>query len=58
VTRCHKGALVTLLVAVLLAAAGCGGDDPPTDVVLPTHASFVLPDRLSMGSTRCDSRDR
>ena len=41
-TRCHKGALVALLAAVLLAAAGCGGDGPPTDVVLLTHDSFAV----------------
>jgi thiamine transport system substrate-binding protein len=47
VTRCHKGALVALLVAVLLAAAGCGGDDPPTDVVLLTHDSFAVSDAVT-----------
>jgi thiamine transport system substrate-binding protein len=46
-TRCHKGALVAPLVAVLLAAAGCGGDDPSTDVVLLTHDSFAVSDDVT-----------
>lgn len=45
-TSCRKGALLALLAAVLLAAAGCGGDDTPTDVVLLTHDSFAVSDAV------------
>ena len=41
-TACHK-ALLALVVAVTLAAAGCGGSgEKPTDVVLVTHDSFAI----------------
>ena len=34
---------MALLIAALLAVAGCGGsDEPPTDVVLVTHDSFAI----------------
>ena len=42
VSACHK-ALVAFVVAVTLAAAGCGGSgEKPTDVVLVTHDSFAI----------------
>ena len=43
-TLCHK-VLLALVVAVTLAAAGCGGSGgKPTDVVLVTHDSFAISD--------------
>jgi len=43
VTRRLESAAVALLIAALLAGAGCGGsDEPPTDVVLVTHDSFAI----------------
>jgi thiamine transport system substrate-binding protein len=45
-TACHK-ALGALAVALVVATAGCGGsgdDEPPTQVVLVTHDSFVISD--------------
>ena len=41
-TRCYKRVSGALLTSLLLAAAGCGGDDAPTDVVLVTHDSFAI----------------
>jgi thiamine transport system substrate-binding protein len=46
VTSWYKGALVALLAGVLLTAAGCGGDDPPTHIVLLTHDSFAVSDAV------------
>ena len=42
-TLCHK-ALCALAVGFALAAAGCGGDDEATEVVLVTHDSFAISD--------------
>jgi thiamine transport system substrate-binding protein len=40
--RLHQ-AVVALVIAALLAIAGCGGsDEPPTEVVLVTHDSFAI----------------
>jgi thiamine transport system substrate-binding protein len=51
VTKCHKawGAAVVVALALVAAAlgmgaAGCGGGEQPTDVVLVTHDSFVISD--------------
>jgi thiamine transport system substrate-binding protein len=45
VTLRRKAASLAALVLVLvLAAAGCGGDDGPTEVVLVTHDSFDVSD--------------
>jgi thiamine transport system substrate-binding protein len=44
VTTCHKLLLLTLVAALALVAAGCGGDERPTDVVLVTHDSFAVSD--------------
>jgi thiamine transport system substrate-binding protein len=52
VTSCYENVFVALLTAVLLSAvalvaAGCGGDDAPTDVVLLTHDSFAVSDAVT-----------
>ncbi len=48
VTSGHNSALVALIAAaLLLVAAGCGGDDTPTDVVLVTHDSFAVSDAVT-----------
>jgi thiamine transport system substrate-binding protein len=41
VTQCHK-ALCALTLGAVVAVAGCGGSDEPTDVVLVTHDSFAI----------------
>ena len=42
-TQCHKALLAAIVTTVVLVAAGCGGGEKPTDVVLVTHDSFVVP---------------
>jgi thiamine transport system substrate-binding protein len=43
VTLCHK-AICALVSTLVLGAAGCGGDETPTEVVLVTHDSFAISD--------------
>jgi thiamine transport system substrate-binding protein len=48
VTSCHKAFVAVIAAAVVLVAAGCGGGEKPTDVVLVTHDSFVVPKNVRM----------
>jgi thiamine transport system substrate-binding protein len=45
VTQCHK-ALCALTLGAVVAVAGCGGSDEPTDVVLVTHDSFAISEEV------------
>ena len=50
-TTCHKALSASLLAASSLvgAAAGCGGGESPTEVVLVTHDSFAVSDDVKAG---------
>lgn len=42
VTSCYKALLTALIVVLAGVAAGCGGGEKPTEVVLVTHDSFAI----------------
>jgi thiamine transport system substrate-binding protein len=53
VTTCHKALGAALAVALALTGGACGGgDETPTDVVLVTHDSFVIPKEVEASFER------
>jgi len=46
VTVCYKVLLGSLVVALAITMASCGGGEEPTEVVLVTHDSFVISDEV------------
>ena len=46
-TFARRIALALTAAALALAAAGCGGDDSPSEVVLVTHDSFAISDEVT-----------
>jgi len=42
VTSCYKVTVALIVALLAIAAAGCGGEDTPNEVVLVTHDSFAI----------------